>query len=62
MTAGKGISHSERTPESLKHSSRNLHGLQFWVPYFQNTYPVEMPGEMPGEMKVRTLIPFSEIS
>jgi redox-sensitive bicupin YhaK (pirin superfamily) len=31
MTAGKGISHSERTPESLQHSARNLHGLQFWV-------------------------------
>jgi redox-sensitive bicupin YhaK (pirin superfamily) len=31
MTAGKGISHSERTPNHLKHSTRKLHGLQFWV-------------------------------
>ncbi len=31
MTAGKGISHSERTPAPLKHSARDLHGLQFWV-------------------------------
>lgn len=31
MTAGRGISHSERTPERLKNSSRPLHGLQFWV-------------------------------
>lgn len=31
MTAGKGIVHSERTPESLRHSEKNLHGLQIWV-------------------------------
>ncbi|HEX8563085.1 MAG TPA: pirin family protein [Flavobacterium sp.] len=31
MTAGKGIVHSERTPERLRHSSKNLHGLQIWV-------------------------------
>ena len=31
MTAGKGISHSEReTPEARAHD-RTLHGLQFWV-------------------------------
>lgn len=31
MTAGKGITHSERTPEYLRHSDKNLHGLQIWV-------------------------------
>ncbi len=31
MTAGKGVVHSERTPERLKHSNGNLHGLQIWV-------------------------------
>jgi hypothetical protein len=31
MTAGKGIVHSERTPESLRHTDKNLHGLQIWV-------------------------------
>lgn len=31
MTAGKGIVHSERTPEYLRHSNINLHGLQIWV-------------------------------
>jgi redox-sensitive bicupin YhaK (pirin superfamily) len=31
MTAGKGIVHSERTPEYLRHSSKRLHGLQIWV-------------------------------
>lgn len=31
MTAGKGIVHSERTPEYLRHSENLLHGLQIWV-------------------------------
>lgn len=30
MTAGKGIVHSERTPEYLRHSDKNMHGLQIW--------------------------------
>lgn len=31
MTAGKGIVHSERTPEYLRHSPKTMHGLQIWV-------------------------------
>ena len=31
MTAGKGIVHSERTPEYLRHTDKILHGLQIWV-------------------------------
>ncbi|WP_313806074.1 pirin family protein [Flavobacterium sp.] len=31
MTAGKGIVHSERTPEYLRTSDKSLHGLQIWV-------------------------------
>ncbi|SMG27467.1 hypothetical protein SAMN05661096_01606 [Marivirga sericea] len=31
MTAGKGVVHSERTPEYLRNSDKNLHGLQIWV-------------------------------
>lgn len=31
MTAGKGIVHSERTPDYLRHSEKSLHGLQIWV-------------------------------
>ncbi|MCE7041465.1 pirin family protein [Dyadobacter sp. CY312] len=31
MTAGKGIVHSERTPEYLRHTDKALHGLQIWV-------------------------------
>lgn len=31
MTAGKGVAHSERTPENLRHTDKKLHGLQIWV-------------------------------
>lgn len=31
MTAGKGIVHSERTPEYMRHSDKKMHGLQIWV-------------------------------
>lgn len=31
MTAGKGIVHSERTPEHLRHTDKVMHGLQIWV-------------------------------
>ncbi|KFF02745.1 pirin family protein [Flavobacterium hydatis] len=31
MTAGKGIVHSERTPEYLRKTDKMLHGLQIWV-------------------------------
>jgi len=31
MTAGKGIVHSERTPDYLRQSDKMMHGLQIWV-------------------------------
>lgn len=31
MTAGRGIVHSERTPQALREHGSRLHGLQFWV-------------------------------
>lgn len=31
MTAGRGVVHSERTPEYLRNSEKYLHGLQIWV-------------------------------
>ena len=31
MTAGKGVVHSERTPEYLRDESKFLHGFQIWV-------------------------------
>jgi redox-sensitive bicupin YhaK (pirin superfamily) len=53
MTAGKGIVHSERTPEHLRHSDKSLHGLQIWValpkdledmpPSFFHANAVEIP-------------------
>jgi len=31
MSAGRGIVHSERTPDDLKQADRHSHGLQLWV-------------------------------
>ncbi len=31
MTAGKGVVHSERTPQFLRGNDKHLHGLQIWV-------------------------------
>ena len=31
MTAGKGVVHTERTPDYLRNQSKILHGLQIWV-------------------------------
>jgi redox-sensitive bicupin YhaK (pirin superfamily) len=31
MTAGKGVVHSERTPDYLRTSEKSMHGLQIWV-------------------------------
>ncbi|MFD2600142.1 pirin family protein [Sphingobacterium corticis] len=31
MTAGKGVVHSERTPEHLRQKDKFMHGLQIWV-------------------------------
>jgi redox-sensitive bicupin YhaK (pirin superfamily) len=31
MTAGRGIAHSERTPDELRPAGPSLHGIQLWV-------------------------------
>lgn len=31
MTAGRGVRHSERTPEYLRHDDKFLHGFQLWI-------------------------------
>jgi redox-sensitive bicupin YhaK (pirin superfamily) len=31
MSAGRGVVHSERTPERLRNTDKKLHGLQIWV-------------------------------
>lgn len=41
MTAGKGIVHSERTPEYLRHSEKHMHGLQIWVALPKNLEQME---------------------
>lgn len=53
MTAGKGISHSERAHESERGQARSLHGLQFWIalpdhledcdPSFQHYQKTQIP-------------------
>lgn len=42
MTAGKGIMHSERTPDYLRNSEKIMHGLQIWIALpkaFEQTEP-----------------------
>ncbi|MCU0442091.1 MAG: pirin family protein [Bacteroidia bacterium] len=53
MTAGKGISHSERTPDYQRDQNKRMHGLQIWVampkhleqstPSFTHTEAHELP-------------------
>jgi redox-sensitive bicupin YhaK (pirin superfamily) len=31
MTAGRGIVHSERAPDDVRHTAHRMHGLQMWV-------------------------------
>lgn len=41
MTAGKGIVHSERTPDYLRATDKFLHGLQIWVALPKNLEQME---------------------
>ena len=53
MTAGRGIVHSERTPEELRGSPMSISGLQTWIalpdgkeeiaPVFENTTSAHLP-------------------
>lgn len=53
MSAGKGIVHSERTPQYLRHTDKHVHGLQIWVampkeleqgePSFSHTTKEDLP-------------------
>lgn len=65
MTAGRGIVHSERTPEGLRQAGSRLHGLQLWValpvaheevePDFCH-YPAEaLPSVTVGGVRLRVL-------
>ncbi|MEM1376898.1 MAG: pirin family protein [Pseudomonadota bacterium] len=66
MTAGKGIVHSERSPEELRHTSRKIAGLQTWLalpdgkeeiaPQFENTASQKMGILEDGKSHARVLI------
>jgi redox-sensitive bicupin YhaK (pirin superfamily) len=66
MTAGRGIVHSERTPDDLRHVARRSHGLQLWAalpaadeeiePAFVHTPAAAIPALEVGGAQVRVLI------
>ncbi len=66
MTAGRGIVHSERTPEELRGRERRSHGLQLWVglpeaheedlPSFQHVGAAELPLREIDGVTVRVLV------
>ena len=63
MTAGKGIAHSERTPEYLRDSELFMHGLQIWValpkhleqmePQFSHIEKGEIPAWSQGDLEFK---------
>lgn len=66
MTAGRGIVHSERRPDSLREASYINHGLQLWValpreyeevaPSFAHTPAAAIPELTVGDATVRVLV------
>ena len=66
MTAGRGIVHSERRPESLRSSTYTNHGLQLWValpreheeaePSFEHTPAAAIPEARVDDATVRVLV------
>lgn len=66
MTAGRGIVHSERTPEDLRPQPHTLHGLQLWAglplafeeaePSFAHTSATALPAWEEGGIAGRVLI------
>src|SRR5690554_8148314 len=65
MTAGKGVTHSERTPEYLRTTDKSLHGLQIWValpteleeiePSFHHTEADAIPQWEDGDCKIKLI-------
>lgn len=63
MTAGRGVAHSERTPEALRNSAKILHGLQIWValpeafeqvaPSFQHYEAASLPAWQDNDVHFR---------
>ena len=66
MTAGRGIVHSERTPDDLRGGTRRSHGLQLWcalpaadeetVPSFAHTPAAALPEIEVGGARLRVLV------
>ncbi|MBC7995363.1 MAG: pirin family protein [Rhizobacter sp.] len=66
MTAGRGIVHSERTPDDLRSTTRRSHGLQLWAalpaaheedaPSFSHTPAGAIPSVQVQGVPVRVLI------
>ncbi|HET7791872.1 MAG TPA: pirin family protein [Rhizobacter sp.] len=66
MTAGRGIVHSERTPDDLRGVTRRSHGLQLWAalpaeheedaPSFSHTPAAAIPAGSVDGVAVRVLI------
>jgi len=66
MTAGRGIVHSERTPDDLRTVARRSHGLQLWValpaaleesaPSFTHTPAAAIPELEVGGARLRVLV------
>jgi redox-sensitive bicupin YhaK (pirin superfamily) len=66
MTAGRGIVHSERTPEELRGAPMSVSGLQTWLalpdgkeevaPLFENTARIELPEFDDGGASGRVVI------
>ncbi|MDE1950847.1 MAG: pirin family protein, partial [Burkholderiales bacterium] len=66
MTAGRGIVHSERTPEDLRGVVRRSHGLQLWAalpeadeeaePVFAHTEAAAIPELEAGGARLRVLV------
>lgn len=65
MTAGKGVVHSERTPEYLRNSDQYLHGFQIWVglpkeleqsePSFFHIEAEEIPEWLDGDLQFKLI-------
>jgi redox-sensitive bicupin YhaK (pirin superfamily) len=66
MTSGRGVVHSERTPDDLRGTVRRNHGLQLWValpqadeevaPSFSHTPETAIPRWAMGGVSARVLI------
>lgn len=65
MTAGKGVVHSERTPEALRSTNMTLHGMQIWValpkkledmePSFQHVEAKSLPTWEEGNIQFKLI-------